>query len=176
MFSLKTFLRNLLIIACLSKMLDCPQIQILSGSTSVFCLEPVGSGFCLPIYLQPAHLCSILPLKYLVYLILEHSQNVAVQTACFLLISPPASLNFILILMLCQASYHLFILFWAFKCSYLFTNVISPFILFALWGLNNFYIFTVFYWVSSTIFNPRYIFHYFHLMVYQKQTSLHKTF
>lgn len=187
LFSLQTFIGNLLIIACLSKMSDCPHIQILSGSTvlgsepSVFCLGPVGSGLC-SFYLSSAyspvfhsashpHL-----LKYLVYLILEHSQNLAVQTACFLLIPPPTSLNFILILMLCQASYHLFILFWAFKCSCLFTNVISSFILFVLWGLNSFYIFTVFCWVSGTIFNPKYIFHYFHLIVFQKQTSLHKTF
>lgn len=187
LFSLQTCIGSFLIMACLSKTPDCPQIQILSGSTalgsepSVFCLGPVGSGlssFHLPSAYSPVFHSASYPhlLKYLVYLMLEHSQNLAVQTACFLLILPPTSLNFILILMLCQASYHLFILFWVFKCSYLFTNVISSFILFVLWGLTHFYIFTVFCWVSGTIFNPKYIFHYFQLIVYQKQTSLHKTF
>lgn len=111
-------------------------------------------------------------LRYLVPLIPEYFQNLAVQNSLLLVDSSPTRSNFTIILMLCQVSYHCLFSCEITKCSWhFFTDVTPFFILFILWGSNHFYVFIVFGWVLGTTFNPKYIFQYFHLILDRSDPS-----
>lgn len=115
----KTSLFSLFPINC-STVPECPIVQI-SGSTSleskllyVFVQWGEGSGlFGHSINLFTCFHSDPYLTFYLQFMSISRIWQS--KTACFLLILSPTSLNFMIILMLCQVSYHLFILLWAFK-------------------------------------------------------------
>lgn len=118
--SLKTFLFSLFHINCSSTVPNCPLVQI-SGWTSLeskllYVLVQWGKGsglFGHSVYLFTCFHSDPYLTFYLQFMSISRIWQS--KTACFLLIPSPTSLNFSIILMLCQVSYHLFILLWAFK-------------------------------------------------------------